>query len=170
MTKSLKIYSYYSITIVQTQQHSVILPYSTPSFCRTSLRYFARFNSVILSSFTRFLDLSLGGFHSAVVPSDGLEPRHVTGRIDIWTEMCDRRKCNDTFRSIPSSVLLTAATAGAHPSSDRLRGSLGGWEGMFDASPETARRLIALGRKDARKVLAEAGIGFGVGQLADSAK
>lgn len=53
------------------------------------------------------------------MPSDGFEPRHVTGRIDIWTEMCDRRKCNDTFRSIPSSVLLTAATAGAHPLSDR---------------------------------------------------
>lgn len=47
---------------------------------------------------------------------------------------------------------------------------IGGWMGVFDASPETARRLIALGRKDARKVLAEAGIGFGVGQLADSAK
>lgn len=42
--------------------------------------------------------------------------------------------------------------------------------GLFDASPETARRLIELGRKDARKVLAEAGIGFGVGQPADSAK
>lgn len=41
---------------------------------------------------------------------------------------------------------------------------------VFDASPETARRLIELGRNDARKVLAEAGIGFGVGQLADSAK
>jgi len=48
---------------------------------------------------------------------------------------------------------LTAATAG-HPSSDRLRGSFGGWGGLFDASPETARRLIKLGRKDARKVLA----------------
>ena len=47
---------------------------------------------------------------------------------------------------------------GAHPSSDRLRGSLGGWEGMFNASPETARRLIKLGGKDARKVLAEAGM------------
>ena len=55
------------------------------------------------------------------------------------------------------------------PSED-IGGSFGGWEGMFDASPETARRLIELGRKDARKVLAEAGIGFGVGQLADSAK
>ena len=31
--------------------------------------------------------------------------------------------------------------------------------GAFDASPETARRLIELGRKDAKKVLAEAGIG-----------
>jgi len=35
---------------------------------------------------------------------------------------------------------------------------IGGWMGVFDASPETARRLIELGRKDARKVLAEAGL------------
>lgn len=35
---------------------------------------------------------------------------------------------------------------------------IGGWMGVFDASPETARRLIKLGRKDARKVLAEAGM------------
>ena len=55
------------------------------------------------------------------------------------------------------------------PSED-IGGSFGGWEGMFDASPETTRQLIELGRKDARKVLAESGIGFGVGQLADSAK
>ena len=46
---------------------------------------------------------------------------------------------------------------GAPLKSDRLRGSLGGWEGMFDASPETARGLIELGRKDARMVLAEGG-------------
>jgi len=55
------------------------------------------------------------------------------------------------------------------PSED-IGGSFGGWEGMFDSSPETARRLIELGRKDARKVLAEAGIGFEAGQPPDSAK
>ena len=43
------------------------------------------------------------------------------------------------------------------PSED-IGGGLGGWGGLFDASPETARRLIELGRKDARKVLAEAGM------------
>ena len=48
------------------------------------------------------------------------------------------------------------------PSED-IGGSFGGWEGMFDASPETARRLIELGRKDARKVLAEAGLIKSVG-------
>ena len=42
------------------------------------------------------------------------------------------------------------------PSED-IGGSFGGWEGVFDASPETARRLIELGRKEARKGLAEAG-------------
>ena len=31
-------------------------------------------------------------------------------------------------------------------------------DGLVITSPETARRLIALGRKDARKVLAEAGM------------
>ena len=41
---------------------------------------------------------------------------------------------------------------------------------VFDASPETARRLIELGRNDARKVLSEAGIGFEAGQPPDSAK
>lgn len=41
---------------------------------------------------------------------------------------------------------------------------------MFDASLETARRLMELGRKDARKVLAEAGIGFEAGQPPDSAR
>ena len=41
---------------------------------------------------------------------------------------------------------------------------------VFDASPETARRLIELGRKDARKVLAEAGSGFEAGQTPDYAK
>ena len=55
------------------------------------------------------------------------------------------------------------------PSED-IGGSFGGWEGVFDASPETARRLIELGRKDARKVLAEAGIGFEAGQPPDSTK
>ena len=55
------------------------------------------------------------------------------------------------------------------PSED-IGGSFGGWVGVFDASPETARRLIKLGRKDARKVLAEAGIGFEAGQPPDSAK
>ena len=32
------------------------------------------------------------------------------------------------------------------------------YEVVFDASPKTARRLIKLGRKDARKVLAETGM------------
>ena len=44
------------------------------------------------------------------------------------------------------------------PSED-IGGSLGSWGGLLDASPKTARRLIELGRKDARKVLAEAGSG-----------
>ena len=47
---------------------------------------------------------------------------------------------------------------------------MGGMAATFDNRPETARRLIELGRKDARKVLAEAGIGFEAGQPPDSAK
>ena len=43
------------------------------------------------------------------------------------------------------------------PSED-IGGSFGGWEGVFAASPETARGLVERGRKDARKVLAEAGM------------
>ena len=33
-----------------------------------------------------------------------------------------------------------------------------GWQGVFDASPETAKHLIELGRKDAREKLREAGL------------
>lgn len=43
------------------------------------------------------------------------------------------------------------------PSED-IGGAFGGWKGVFDASPETAQRLIELGRKDARKMLAEVGM------------
>ena len=39
-----------------------------------------------------------------------------------------------------------------------IDGAFGGWKGVFDASPETARRLIELGRKDACKVLMEEGM------------
>ena len=38
------------------------------------------------------------------------------------------------------------------PSED-IGGAFGGWEGMFDASLETARRLVELGRKDVANVL-----------------
>lgn len=44
------------------------------------------------------------------------------------------------------------------PSED-IGGGLGGWEGVFDASPETAQRLIELGRKDAEQVLRKTGLG-----------
>ena len=33
-----------------------------------------------------------------------------------------------------------------------------GWHGGFDASPETARHLIELGRKDARTAFREVGL------------
>lgn len=42
--------------------------------------------------------------------------------------------------------------------SENIGGSFGGLEGVFDSSPETAKRLIALGRKDAERVLKEEGL------------
>ena len=56
----------------------------------------------------------------------------------------------------------TAAAAGVRlveivPSENIGRG-FDGWQGVFDASPETAKHLIELGRKDARKKLREAGL------------
>ena len=42
--------------------------------------------------------------------------------------------------------------------SENIGGAFGGWQGVFDASPETAKHLIELGRKDARKKLREAGL------------
>lgn len=42
--------------------------------------------------------------------------------------------------------------------SENIGGAFGGWQGVFDASPETARHLIELGRSDARKSLEAAGL------------
>ena len=41
---------------------------------------------------------------------------------------------------------------------ENIGGLFGGWQGVFDASPETARHLIDLGRSDARKALKAAGL------------
>lgn len=40
--------------------------------------------------------------------------------------------------------------------SENIGGAFDGWQGVFDASPETARHLIELGHSDARKALREA--------------
>jgi len=42
--------------------------------------------------------------------------------------------------------------------SENIGGAFDGWQGVFDASTETARHLIELGRKDARKALQAAGL------------
>ena len=39
-----------------------------------------------------------------------------------------------------------------------IGGAFNGWHGVFDASPATARHLIALGREDARRMLKKAGL------------
>lgn len=59
-------------------------------------------------------------------------------------------------------VVAAATSAGVRlveiiPSIDIGQG-IGGWQGVFDTSHETARRLIELGRKDARKALTDAGL------------
>ena len=43
------------------------------------------------------------------------------------------------------------------PSQD-IGGAFNGWYGVFDASPDTAKRLIEFGRKDAERVLRESGL------------
>ena len=58
-------------------------------------------------------------------------------------------------------VRAAAETAGVRlveivPSEDI--GGAFGWMGVFDSSPETANRLIELGRSDARNALREAGL------------
>lgn len=42
--------------------------------------------------------------------------------------------------------------------SENIGRGFDGWQGVFDASPETAKHLIELGRKDAHKKLREAGL------------
>ncbi len=42
--------------------------------------------------------------------------------------------------------------------SENIGGGTIGWQGVFDAKPETAKRLIELGRKDAEEKLKEKGL------------
>ena len=65
----------------------------------------------------------------------------------------------DTFRHAKNRDLASAARVRLVeiiPSAN-INGAFG-VGGVFDTSPETARRLIGLGRRDARKALAEAGM------------
>lgn len=39
--------------------------------------------------------------------------------------------------------------------SENIGGAFDGWQGVFDASPDTAKRLIDLGREDAEEKLKE---------------
>ena len=42
--------------------------------------------------------------------------------------------------------------------SENIGGAFNGWQGVFDASPETAKRLMELGRQDAEQKLREKGL------------
>ena len=69
----------------------------------------------------------------------------------------------DDVRHIPPGRLVknlkAAETAGVRLveiiPSDNIGRGITGWQGVFDASPETAKRLMELGRKDAKRKLRE---------------
>lgn len=72
----------------------------------------------------------------------------------------------DDIRHLPVGRLTKNRTAAKNANvrlveivpSENIGGAFGGWEGVFDASPETARHLIELGRSDARKKLKAEGL------------
>ena len=90
------------------------------------------------------------------VPIAPILDNHPQVKTVIVVYLKDERHINPAQRERVRSVaeMKGVRLVEIIPSED-IGGSFGGWEGMFDSSPETARRLIELGRKDACKVFKE---------------
>ena len=92
------------------------------------------------------------------VPLKPIIDKHPDIKTVIVVYLKDEKNL-DTFRRAKNRD--TASAAGVRlveiVPSENINGAFG-VGGVFDTSPETARRLISLGRKDARKALAKAGM------------
>lgn len=103
-----------------------------------------------------------GGWESRGGDNVPLEPileKHTEIKTVIVVYLDDEKNLNkDRF----AKNRALADTAGVRLveviPSENIGGAFGGWQGVFDASPETARHLIELGRSDARKSLEAAGL------------
>ena len=103
-----------------------------------------------------------GGWESRGGDNVPLEPileRHPEIKTAMIVYLDDEKHLNKN-RFAKNRAL--AAAAGVHlveiVPSENIGGAFDGWQGVFDASPETARHLIELGRSDARKKLKAAGL------------
>ena len=94
------------------------------------------------------------------VPLKPILERHSKIKTVIVVYLDDEKHldANRRVKNREAAILAGVRLAEIIPS-ENINGAFG-VGGVFDTSPETARRLINLGRKDARKALAEAGMGM----------
>ena len=92
------------------------------------------------------------------VPLGPILERHPEIKTAIVVYLADEKHLNrDRFEKNRAAATAAGVRLVEIVPSEDIGGAFG-WAGVFDASPETARHLIELGRKDARKVLVEAGL------------
>ena len=92
------------------------------------------------------------------VPLGPILERHPEIKTAIVVYLADEKHLNrDRFEKNRAAATAAGVRLVEIVPSEDIGGAFG-WAVVFDASPETARHLIELGRKDARKVLVEAGL------------
>ena len=92
------------------------------------------------------------------VPLGPILERHPEIKTAIVVYLADEKHLNrDRFEKNRAAATAAGVRLVEIVPSEDIGGAFG-WAGVFDVSPETARHLIELGRKDARKVLVEAGL------------
>ena len=91
------------------------------------------------------------------VPAMPILANHPDIKTIIVVYLASERNLDETRRA---KIAEAAGKAGVRVveviPSENIGGGFGGWQGVFDSSPETAQRLISIGRADAMKALSGA--------------
>ena len=103
-----------------------------------------------------------GGWESKGGDNVPLEPileQHPEIKTVVVVYLDDAKHLNKKrFEKNRASATIAGVRLAEIVPSENIGRGFDGWQGVFDASPETAKYLIELGRKDARKKLREAGL------------
>lgn len=93
------------------------------------------------------------------VPLKPILERHPEIKTVIIVYLDDEKHYNKKrFDKNHSAAIAAGVTPVEIVPSENIGRWFDGWQGVFDASPETAKHLIDLGRKDTRKKLRDAGL------------